>query len=305
MKFFALSSLAGAGLLLFAVFSPQTVIDKQALVLKNAKSLQVTYNVRISGAKTDYTLVYSKPNMLLVESPDRLIETDGKTFWEYNKTTKTYSETPVTPEMFAKKAQSDEILAWASFFTEDFVKAMANLGGGTSRVLKGQQVTEVTFTLGTSSPRQVTMYVDDKLGIARGFAMKTPGGDLLAMADKIEIGAEPLAVEKFAFTAPSGATKQVAPKPEEMAASFASIQPILQANCVGCHGSGRAKGGYSVSNYQSTMMGGYIVPGNPDSSSFVKYLTGDLQPRMPQGRGPLSHDDIEKIKAWIKAGAKE
>jgi hypothetical protein len=51
--------------------------------------------------------------------------------------------------------------------------------------------------------------------------------------------------------------------------------------------------------------GAAVIPGDPENSSLVKYLTGDKQPQMPQGKAPLSSGDIEKIKTWIKAGAKE
>lgn len=305
MKLFALTSLAGVGLIAFAIVSPQSIMEKQAAILKEAKSLTVTYSVRLDGAKTDYGVIFSKPNLIAIDSPNSQILSDGKMLWEYNKATKTYKESEATPEAIAKLAQSDELLGWTAFFVDGTLKNMSNFQGGAKRNMKGQPTTEVTVTLAGATPRTATFYIDDKLGIARGFAIKTAKGDLVATADAIQIGAEALPADKFAFAPPAGATKVVAPKPEESGATFASVQGILQRNCAGCHGSRGAKGGYSVTSYAGVMSKGNVTPGDPDGSKLVKYLTGKLQPRMPSGRPPLSAGDIEQIKAWIKAGAKE
>jgi outer membrane lipoprotein-sorting protein len=309
MKFFAFSTLAGAGLILFAALSPQTLIDKQAALLKDAKGLKVAYTFRhVGGSSAEYTLTYSKPNMVLVDGPDRIVESDGKTLWEYNKTAKTYMESPLTPELLAKRAQADEVIAWASFFTEDFVKHMTNLQAGASRVIKGNAVTEVNVTLAGTPPRALTIFMDDKLGIARGFTMKSADGDTLATAATIEISAEPYAAEKFAFKAPEGATKAVAPSTDVNGTGFASVQAIFQNNCGGCHGGARGKGGFSVSSYQAIMRGSgsgpVVTAGDPDNSTLVKLITGEAAPKMPPS-GQVPADDVAKIKAWIKDGAKQ
>src|SRR2546426_11856082 len=115
MKLFALTSLAGAGLMFVAAFSPESLLDKQAGILKAAKALKVTYTFQhVPGSRVEYTLTYSKPNLVLVDGPERLIESDGKTVWEYNKAAKTYTETPFSAELLAKKAEDDEVLAWAA-----------------------------------------------------------------------------------------------------------------------------------------------------------------------------------------------
>lgn len=309
MKLFALTTLAGGGLILLANFSPQTLIDKQAALLKDAKTLKIAYTFQhVGGSKSDMTLTYSRPGLVLVDGPDRLVESDGKTLWEYNKTAKTYTETPITPELLAKRAQGDEVLAWASFFTEDFVKHMTNLTAGSARVIKGNAVTEVNVTLGTTPPKTLTLFIDDKLGIARGMSMKSADGDILAMASTIELGADALSADKFAFNAPAGATKAVAPSTDVNGNGFASVQGIFQANCGGCHGGARGKGGFSVASYESVMRGTrggpVITAGDPDGSLLVKLITGAAQPKMPPG-GDVSQGDVDKIKAWIKDGAKQ
>ncbi len=97
--------------------------------------------------------------------------------------------------------------------------------------------------------------------------------------------------------------------------SFAvDLQPILVANCVGCHGAG-GSGGLNLSpdvawaNLVGVETTGYapqqrVVAGNPDQSVLYLKLSGasGVGDRMPQG-GMLLDDDIEKFRVWVVQGA--
>jgi mono/diheme cytochrome c family protein len=90
------------------------------------------------------------------------------------------------------------------------------------------------------------------------------------------------------------------------APSFAKdVAPILAARCIGCHG---AAAGLSLESYAALRAGAngkpVVVPGDPGASRLVKLVDGRGQPRMPYGEDPLPAAQIEKIKAWIAAGAK-
>jgi mono/diheme cytochrome c family protein/uncharacterized membrane protein len=88
------------------------------------------------------------------------------------------------------------------------------------------------------------------------------------------------------------------------------IHPILDANCVACHGTGKVQGGLRLDSYESLMKGGkdgpVISPGNADGSVLLTRIT--LPPNhhqfMPaEGRPPLKTDEIGSIRAWIQQGA--
>lgn len=72
------------------------------------------------------------------------------------------------------------------------------------------------------------------------------------------------------------------------------IQPILQNKCIQCH--------VDIASYNNTLA--KVTAGNPDQSLMVKRITGEQQPQMPVGQDPLSNDQIQTIKNWIKDGAK-
>ncbi|WP_405228266.1 c-type cytochrome domain-containing protein [Lentisalinibacter sediminis] len=109
----------------------------------------------------------------------------------------------------------------------------------------------------------------------------------------------------------------------EQQVSFAEdVQPLLAANCAGCH-SGYAEGetstGLNVTDYASLMhgtrLGEVVVPGSAASSTLYLVVSGESAPQiqMPphheeslaEGRGaPLDKDEVQLIKDWIDQGAK-
>ena len=88
------------------------------------------------------------------------------------------------------------------------------------------------------------------------------------------------------------------------------IDPILDANCVSCHGEAKVKGGLRVDSYDLLMQGGLhgpvIVPGQPAKSLLLERITlpQDHKKFMPaEGKPPLKPEGITWIKAWIQQGA--
>lgn len=86
------------------------------------------------------------------------------------------------------------------------------------------------------------------------------------------------------------------------------IAPVLVANCLECHDDARKRGGLSLATPEKLTAGGdsgqVILPGKPDESLLVRHIRGDEQPRMPNGRRPLTDATIENIAKWVAAGAK-
>jgi hypothetical protein len=88
------------------------------------------------------------------------------------------------------------------------------------------------------------------------------------------------------------------------------IKPILNKHCITCHGGVKKSGGFSVLFEEEALAAtesGHpaIIPGNPNSSELIKRLThSDPELRMPYERAPLSKDEIDLLKTWIRQGAK-
>lgn len=93
------------------------------------------------------------------------------------------------------------------------------------------------------------------------------------------------------------------------------IQPILDDYCVSCHkpgGKGYAKSGLDLTTYDNLMkgtkFGKVVVPGNSETSTLSKLLTGTNNGlKMPMGlnaAGTLDRQYILAIRKWVKQGAK-
>jgi hypothetical protein len=87
------------------------------------------------------------------------------------------------------------------------------------------------------------------------------------------------------------------------------VVPILAKHCAACHQAASKSSGLDLTTYGGFKQGGKrgpaFVQGSPDESLAVKFITGSLKPTMPLGAPTLAERDIEKIREWIKAGAKD
>lgn len=90
------------------------------------------------------------------------------------------------------------------------------------------------------------------------------------------------------------------------------VAPALQAKCVSCHGPDKQKAGVRLDEVESLLAAtpkraAMIVAGQPLKSRMVEILLlpNDAEDRMPpQGKAPLSAEEILAIIQWITEGAK-
>src|SRR5580704_7234408 len=88
------------------------------------------------------------------------------------------------------------------------------------------------------------------------------------------------------------------------------IRPILNQNCMHCHGGVRQKNGVSFLFRDEALGVGKsgrrtIVPGKPDESELIARVTSpDPETRMPYHAPALPPQQIALLRRWIKEGAK-
>ncbi len=99
------------------------------------------------------------------------------------------------------------------------------------------------------------------------------------------------------------------PAPGSEPVSYArQIRPILELKCYECHDEQERESGLVVTSLAGLLAGGdaagpAIVPGRPDDSPIIGYLTGALRPRMPRNYRPLPDEQIDLFRRWIAEGA--
>ena len=82
------------------------------------------------------------------------------------------------------------------------------------------------------------------------------------------------------------------------------ILPILESNCLRCHGPEDPEGGYRIDSRDEAL--DYIEAGDAESSEFYQYLITDEEDELmppPDEGGPLDDSDIQLIATWINEGA--
>lgn len=81
----------------------------------------------------------------------------------------------------------------------------------------------------------------------------------------------------------------------------ASIQPLLNNNCVKCHNSSASPAGVNLNNYAG-VRATVATPPAAATSLLYQALTGSGVPSMPPS-SPLSAADIQLVADWISQGA--
>ena len=99
-----------------------------------------------------------------------------------------------------------------------------------------------------------------------------------------------------------------APTASATPVSFArEILPVIEANCLACHGANVQLGKLDLRTRDSALAGGArgaaIVPGNAEQSRLYRFVAGLESIRMPMSADPLAPAQIAAIKNWIDQGA--
>ena len=101
----------------------------------------------------------------------------------------------------------------------------------------------------------------------------------------------------------------VTPANAQAPVSFSKdIQPILEQNCLTCHGPSMQSSRLNLSTLEGALRGGArgsaIVPGAAEDSRLYRMVAGLDKPLMPLGGNKLTDDlEIAAIKNWIDQGA--
>ena len=82
------------------------------------------------------------------------------------------------------------------------------------------------------------------------------------------------------------------------------VQPLLDQQCVKCHGPLEQKSELELDTFEGVMKGSefgpVVVPGKPDESSLIQVFEPKADPHMPPKK-QLSDHDIAKVRTWITA----
>ncbi len=82
------------------------------------------------------------------------------------------------------------------------------------------------------------------------------------------------------------------------------VHRIFASRCLKCHGPGHAEAELNLSDRETALNTGAIVPGEPDQSTLLERVTAeDESVRMPPEGKPLSRAEVALLGEWIRSGA--
>jgi len=267
--------------------------------LSAAKALSVHLKVRVVGESAtakEYTLEMAKDKKFKLTYDDGFILSDGNNLYTYKKASNTYSQAPLDDKSLAKFRHRVELLGWASFLEaqpgRDFTKAIV----GANRTIQGVEYQTVDIALKPDN-HEATLFFLPKVGVVSGFTDKVGDKQYLVIADKLNFADDAAPDADFAFVAPAGATLMKAND-----GNFASIQDLMNGNCMPCHSADHHSARIDLSNYAG--ISAIVTPSNSAGSLLIKALKGDGVDQMPKNAKPLTDDQIAGVAKWIDAGAK-
>jgi len=83
---------------------------------------------------------------------------------------------------------------------------------------------------------------------------------------------------------------------------YRDVRPVFQRQCQGCHQPNLKSSDLDLTTYEGFAKGGKH---GPAAAVLVKYVAGEMKPQMPLGQPPLSAGEIEVLRSWVSAGAKD
>ncbi len=302
MKRPALALATGCAVLAFAVqVSLPPALAGHMAKLKDAQTLKAKVTIsQVGGAPSTIEVTYGKPGNIKIDSPARLVVSDGKTLSILDKSKNTFTQAPYEKAAVLAEATDPGLWGWAGFLETDPAKLIKSAKAGSTRKLRGIEVSEVETTL-ADGKTTATLYIDPKTGIARGYQYNQDGRQYIVWAESIEATATAADAALFAFSPPAGATK-VEPT---AGPDWATVGRIFTLKCMPCHSTNVKAGTLDLTNYASAAGSRFVLKGDSKNSILVLSLTSAGGKRMPQGRPPLPASEIKTISDWIDGGLKQ
>ena len=87
------------------------------------------------------------------------------------------------------------------------------------------------------------------------------------------------------------------------------VRPILDKHCTTCHQPASKQSDLDLTTYLRFEAGGKrgsaFVPGSPEDSLVIQFITAALKPSMPLGQPPLAANEVSTLREWIRSGARD
>lgn len=133
-------------------------------------------------------------------------------------------------------------------------------------------------------------------------------GSALSTGSRADVVPEDAPTTAVASGEKSAVTSEFGREPTTAELKFfeQSVRPVLVANCFGCHGAEKSKGGLRLDQIGEALAGGEsgepaIVPGKPHESVLIDAINRESYEMPPAGK--LKDQEIAALTKWVEMGA--
>lgn len=89
--------------------------------------------------------------------------------------------------------------------------------------------------------------------------------------------------------------------------SWGEVYPLLKRSCITCHGPDEERGGFRIDRredyFRRSDRAPLVVPGKSSESRLIAIVSGRASDMPLRNAHQLPKDEVERLKAWIDAGA--
>lgn len=205
---FALPVLAGAVAATALLSSP--AFDSFKSTLLKAEGLSATVQVSVvGGTSSDYTIELAKPNMLRLETAEKLIVADGKEITTLVKGQNQYYSVEQTPQGLGEILGQADMQVWQPFFNEKAYGKVARIEKTGEKRIAGENTDVIHIEADAKGDTTMDFYLNQKSKLPARLTIDSKGlsgkeSKVLAMSN-VQLGSKP--ADLFTFKAPSGAQK--------------------------------------------------------------------------------------------------
>jgi outer membrane lipoprotein-sorting protein len=173
-----------------------------------AAGLQVRYTVTpVGGAAQEYRIAFSRPGMARIETPKRIVVSDGETVTVYDRSSNSFTKQPYAQEVVFAEFGAPELGVWSAFFDARVVDMLASTKDLGQRKLRGKQFEAVAVGVDKEGTTTATLYLDsaDMMPRIVDFTIAKGASKSSMILDVLEISLDPVEAAAYAYTPPAGA----------------------------------------------------------------------------------------------------
>lgn len=175
--------------------------------INSSEGLDVSYTIsEVGGTQAKYRVALAKPNMAMVDTPDKTYVADGTNLTVYDKKRNSYFVKAQPENAFKDMFADEEVSIWRAFFDAKAFDAVASTKNEGTRTRRGETLNIVSAQVDKAGEYTIKLHLSQKDNLPRQAEFVSVSGATqgIRVMNVESISASRPAEATFAFNAPAG-----------------------------------------------------------------------------------------------------